>query len=188
LLARHVRRRADRKAAGRRPAFAFRFASLSSSDECLGDAEVRHQRMSAREENVVRLDVAVNYAGAVRVRQCVGDITKHANGLIGGQWAAFQSLAQGFSLHERHREEQEAARLGGAKDRNDERVLQRRGELHLAAKALAGHARAALRRKDLENYHAAESALFGDEHTAHPAAQVMPLWLLGAEYGLDSIR
>jgi hypothetical protein len=45
---------------------------------CTGDAEVRHHRVAALEEDVLRLDVAVNHAASVgvsqRVRHLDGDL------------------------------------------------------------------------------------------------------------------
>ncbi len=46
------------------------------------DAEVGHQRMTALQQNVLGLDVAVNHALRVRVAERVGDLARDANRVV----------------------------------------------------------------------------------------------------------
>ena len=51
--------------------------------EC--DAEVRDTRVSALEEDVLRLDVAVDDTELVRVRECIRDLACDADGVVDGE-------------------------------------------------------------------------------------------------------
>ncbi|MEO8621395.1 MAG: hypothetical protein ABI625_10040 [bacterium] len=53
------------------------------------DAEVRDERMSRLQQDILRLDVAVDHAVCVRVCQRVGDL-------------ACETVAQAFAVDERH--------------------------------------------------------------------------------------
>ena len=67
LLGAHVGRRSHGKP-GLRQAVAARGADGPS------DPEVAHDRVACLKQDVLRLDIAVDHALRVRVRQCVGDL------------------------------------------------------------------------------------------------------------------
>lgn len=80
LLGGHVGRSAQRHTHGRQRLPPGRIA------DCLGDAEVRDQRVLAREQHVVGFDVAMHHALLVRVGQCVSHVAEDAHGLADGQF------------------------------------------------------------------------------------------------------
>ena len=104
------------------------------------DAEVGHQRAArARlEQDVVRLHVAVHDAAPVRVRERPRHLAQHAR-RVGGRkrTARAQSLAERLALDVAHDEEDEAARLADAMDRDDVRVREAGGRARLAHEPLA---------------------------------------------------
>ena len=59
------------------------------------DAEVRHERMPALQQDVLGLDVAVDDAEGVRRAQCVGDLARDAQRVLDGELPfALESCAQ----------------------------------------------------------------------------------------------
>ena len=73
LLGRHVGRRADRHAGG---GAAMR---RNGRTQRLRDAEVGDERVQARRQDVVGLDVAVHHAARMRVRECVHHVVQDAH-------------------------------------------------------------------------------------------------------------
>ena len=77
----------------------------------LGDAEVGDDRRAAGEQHVVRLDVAMDDAALVRVRQRLRDVAQDADRLGDRQRArAREPRAQRLALDERHRVVRQAVR------------------------------------------------------------------------------
>ena len=109
--------------------------------ERLGDAEVGDQRVALGREHVVRLDVPVHYAVPVGVAQRVGHVAQDAGGLGHGQLAlAPEPRAQRLALHQRHGVVEQLARLAGGEQRDDVGMLERRGQVDLAAEAVEAQA------------------------------------------------
>ena len=130
LLGRHVLRRAEREAG-------LRHASAARALHREGDAKVGHQRVAAVEEDVLRLDVAVDDALRVRVGKRIGHLVRNAHGVVNRQLlVAHQAIAQRLAVNERHHVEQEAARRAGVMQRQDVRMLQVRGGGDLGEEAL----------------------------------------------------
>ena len=75
LLGTHVLRSADAQAGFGQPFFGF-------DGECLGNPEVRNEGVRSTEQDVLRLDVAVDHAVLVGVRQCIGDFAGDAQGVL----------------------------------------------------------------------------------------------------------
>lgn len=68
-----------------------------------GDAEVGNQSVTVREHDVRGLDIAVDYALSVRVRQRVRNLENEPARLIDGQsHFTSQPLSQRLALHEGH--------------------------------------------------------------------------------------
>ena len=88
------------------------------------DAEIADQRVVATQQDVLRLDIAMNDAAAVRVIQAIGDLARDAQCLGERQPPAVQPLAQRFPFDERHREPEIPAGFAGIMDRQDVRMLQ----------------------------------------------------------------
>ena len=104
LLRAHIGRRPDRH-----PRPGERLAA--GGTHRLGDPEVRHHRVAALEQDVLRLDVAVDDAPAVRVAQRVGHLAGDPKRVVHRELLfAGQPVAEGLSLDERHHVEQEIIR------------------------------------------------------------------------------
>ena len=98
--------------------------------------------MAAVQQNVLRLDVAVDDAKRVCVRQRVRDLAGDRDRVLDRQLRlALQSSAERLALHERHHVVKEAVRVAGVEHRQDVRMTQARGDLDLALEALAIHGR-----------------------------------------------
>jgi hypothetical protein len=91
-----------------------------------------------REENVRRLDVAVNDSLGVRVLECVGDFRRYLERLIDGQRTfGLDPLGNRRTIHEGHHIIWEPIYLARVEDGQDVRVLQRCRDSYLAREALA---------------------------------------------------
>ena len=126
----HVRGRADGHA-GARERLTF---DPGRSER---DAEVGDDRMPAFEQDVLRLDVPVDHAAAVRVAQGIRHLARDGQGVVQRELLlAVHAGAQGLALHERHHVEEPSARLAGIVQRQDMWMPQVRGGLDLALEAL----------------------------------------------------
>ena len=98
LLGRHVRGSANGhpRACECRPAHRLR--------HCSRDAEVCNHRVPVAEQDVVRLDVAMHDAFAMRVGQRIGDLAKQPGRFGHGQFAlVVEPRTKRFALDQRHR-------------------------------------------------------------------------------------
>ena len=143
------------------------------------DAEVGHERAArARlEQDVVRLDVPVHDAAAVRVRQRPGDLAHHAHRVGRRQRApCAQPLAERLPLDVAHDEEDEPARLADAVDGDDVRVREAGGGARFAHEAFArlGGPRQ-VGGEHLDGHVAVELDVAGEVDDPHPAAAELPL-------------
>ena len=92
------------------------------------------------EEDVLRLDVAVDDAVRVREVERLEGLARDLDRLLDGELAlAVEQLAQRLAAQERHRVVQRARGFAGAPHRKDVRVLEPRRDVHLAPKAVAAH-------------------------------------------------
>src|SRR5437016_3446558 len=113
----------------------------------LRDAKVRNERMVLREEHVLRLDVAMDDAVAVRIIERVRDVAQDVHGLGDGQLSdARQTLSERLALDIRHRVVKKAAGCARAEERHDMRMLQSRGDMDLPNEALRTDLAGELRR------------------------------------------
>src|SRR4051794_17335995 len=79
----------------------------------LGQAEIQNLRLPAfGDENVSRLNIAMNNALAVSGIESVGHLSRQFKQLLKGNRAACQTLFQGLSSHEFHGDEAVAVLLG----------------------------------------------------------------------------
>ena len=122
-------------------------------------------------QHVVGLDVPVHDAVPVGVAQRVGHVAKDAGGLGHGQLAvAPEPRAQRLALHERHGVVEQLAGLAGGEERDDVGMLERGGQVDLAAEAVEAQAGGEVGREHLDHHRSAEAGLLGHEHAAHGAA------------------
>ena len=145
LLGTHVLRRAER-----RPALghARRLVGARGGE---GDAEVRDERLALVQENVFRLDVAMNHAAPVRVVERAGDVGRDLHGVGNGQLPfAREPLAQRLAVDERHDVEHGALDLPGVDEPKDVRMLQLRRRLDLGQESLGADGHRELRPQHLD--------------------------------------
>ena len=118
LLGGHVLRRAEREAGLRHPLPAGRLHRER-------DAEIGDERVAVLQQDVLRLDVAVNHGAAVRVAQRVGDFARNAHGVVHRQLAlAFEPRAQRLAGDERHHIVQQPIGLATVEQRQYVRMLE----------------------------------------------------------------
>ena len=115
------------------------------------ESEVGHDGVTAGQQNVLRLDVAMYDAARVRVRESIRDLGGQPHAFGGRDAAvAVQTIAQRLALDERHNEEKRAVRLTRVVHRQDVRVLQIGGDGDLVAEPLDRDAGRKLRTQHLE--------------------------------------
>src|SRR6202040_3216143 len=139
-------------------------------------AEVEHLRVTlARDHDVLRLEVAMNDAGAVRRCHRVRDLQKHFGRLTQERTPRRQKLAQRRAFDLLHGDEVDVAAAGAVMpdlvDRYEMRMIERRRcprLLHKAAQPL--RIADGVRRKNLERDVTAEDGVDGVIDLAHSAA------------------
>ena len=104
-----------------------------------GDAEVGQPGVALPQEDVLRLDVAVDHVAAVGVLQGVGDAAGDADGVAHREPAfAAEAVAEGAGLDVGHDVPEVAFILARVVDRQDVGMVEPGGELDLAVEALGG--------------------------------------------------
>ena len=133
LLRRHVRRRAEQQA-GRAERRTVEVVALSRSRlQRPRYAEIRHEGIPVTvQQNVFRLDVAMDDAMAMRVRQCAGDIAEYPQRVTERQRLRGDPGAEALAVHERHGVVEQPCRDTGIVQWKDVRMAQLRGDPDLA--------------------------------------------------------
>ena len=127
--------------------------------------------MALGQEDVVRLDVAVDDPVPVGVGQGVDYLAQDPYGLGHRQLAFPRELhPERLARDERHDVVQQIARGAGGEEGDDVGMLQAGRELDLAFEPLDVHRGAHLGRQELDDDLAAEAGFLGEEHAAHAAA------------------
>ena len=175
LLGRHVGRRADRHP---RRGQALRQRVVGARDPEVGDLD----RAAAREQHVLRLEVAVRDALALRVSEPGEHALDDAADLR--QLEPAHELAQRAARDVLHRDVGDAVVLEEVEQRDDVRVVERGRQPRLAHEALRERRVAALEIEPLEHDVAVERRLVHEVHDSHPAAGEHPDDLVVA----DAIR
>ena len=137
------------------------------------DAEVRDARVCALEEDVLRLDVAVNDPELVRIRERIGNLARDADGVVDGELLlAVEACAQRLACHERHYIVEEPVGTAGVEEREDVRMLESRGRPDLAEKAIGAECGAEVGMEDLDGDVAVMPEVVGEEAVAMPPAPI----------------
>ncbi|OQC35807.1 MAG: hypothetical protein BWX64_02308 [Acidobacteria bacterium ADurb.Bin051] len=140
-----------------------------SAREQAGDAEVEQLGEAVgREHDVLRLDVAVQDAGGVRVHQRFEQTARHRVEFAAGERPPLQPLPQGLTRHELHREVDGTGILSGLVEGGDRRMLQPGARLPLAQEARPGFG-GEREREDLDRGGPPERQILGAKDLAHPA-------------------
>ena len=146
-----------------------------------GDAEIRQERVAiVVDEDVGRLDVAVDDARAVGRLQRAAELIDHRGGLRGAQGAVFEHRRQAPASHQPHHEVRRAGLAPVVVERDDVRVLELGDQLRLGLEAtdevgVVG----VLRSDDLDRHLTADGGLIGAVRdpagpVADPLAQFVP--------------
>ena len=144
LLGAHVRRRADGHARACQPL-------PSSHAHRARDAEIGHERATVGEQDVLRLDVAMDDALRVRVRQRLGDLLRQVERFVDRQLLlAIELVAQRRAFDEGHRVVQLPVRRARVEHAHDVRVLERAADLDLAQEAFGAERGGELRVQHLD--------------------------------------
>ena len=81
------------------------------------DAEVGEERKPVGQQDILRLDVAVYHALAMRGLQRGGELTREAGHIHRRDCAlSLESIAKCFALHVRHHVEEPSRRLAGVEE------------------------------------------------------------------------
>jgi hypothetical protein len=140
------------------------------------DAEVRDDRVPALQQDVLRLDVAVDDAVRVSVVERVGHLASDLQRVRDGQLPiAREPVTQRLSLHEGHHVEEESVGFARVEQRQDVRVSQVRGGVDLAQEPLGAHGGGEFRPQHLHGDMAVMLEVFRDIHGGHAALPELAL-------------
>jgi hypothetical protein len=124
------------------------------------------------EQQVARLDVAMDDAGLVRGVERAGGLAQPAQrGLVGDRAAGLQAVADGAAAHELHDHEGAAVVLGDVVDRHDVRMRgePRRGPRLACEAAACAVVLGQVGGEHLDRHGAAEQLVVGLPDARHPA-------------------
>jgi hypothetical protein len=131
LLGTHVQRRAYLEAAGSQ--------SRPDGVKSSRDAEIRHQRVTAGEHDVLRLDVAVHDTFAVGIVQRLGDLASELYSLFDREtFVTLQPLAERLPDDAGHDIVIEPVGFPRIEQRQDHRVLELSGDVYFLEESLRG--------------------------------------------------
>lgn len=181
-VGRRAKRRPDRRQRGV-------LALAAGCGHGLGNPEIGHRGRTAREEDVVRLDVAVHNAVRMGVLQSPRDVAQDGHRLGQAHCAiAREAGPERLALDERHRVVRQAVGFARRQHGHDVWVLEARRDLDFAPETFGTDLCGELRRQHLYDDLAAERGFFGDEDLGHPAAAEFTLKRVGvAEGRLESV-
>ena len=144
-------------------------ASLSGvvRPEKAGDPEVEEASdLSARQHDVLGLDVAVEDAGRVGVVERLEQGTRHHECLGQRKRATAQAVPEGLARNVLHREERDPVGLAGLVERRDRGMLEAGAGFGFAPKPRRQLGRHGLG-DDLQRRRPSESEVAGEEHLSH---------------------
>ena len=166
LLGAHVVRGADQHAGLRQRG--ARLVSRGGADGAR-DPEVRHHGVSRLEQDVLRLDVAMDHAPLVRVVERVSHLARDSQRVLERQLPVVpQQIAQRLALHVRRDVIQQARCGSGVVDGEDVGVIERGRDLDLTPEALGAQPRGELRSHHLDGHLAPVLQVLGEMHRGHP--------------------
>jgi hypothetical protein len=142
--------------------------------------------VTAGDENILGLDVSMNYTLFVGITQCIRNFAKNLRRFLNWKLTSFcQSCPEIFSGDERHRVIEERAFGSSSKKRNDVRMLESRSELNLAPEPVDVNSGCEVRWKNLYDDLAIELGLGCNEDARHSRATELAVdSICGPEYFL----
>jgi hypothetical protein len=137
------------------------------------------------QEDVLGLDVSVDDAALVRVLQRVRHLARQLHRVVHRELPlSLEPSAERLALHERHHVVQLPVCAAGIEQRQDVRVLERRGKLDLLEESLWPEHRTELRVQDLDCHLPAVPNVLRQVHGGHAAASELALDVVTArEHG-----
>ncbi len=130
LLRAHVQRRPERDPRGGEP-------GVAREERGPGNPEVRHHRIAARQQDVARLDVPMDHALVMGVRQRFAHVAGDAHGLVDFEMSlAIEPVPQRLAVDERHHVVELPVGGAGVVHRHDVGMGEAGRDLDLAQKAL----------------------------------------------------
>ena len=140
------------------------------------DAEIRHERVTTGEHDVLRLDVAMHDALRVRVAKCVGHFEcDHDCVLDRKRPLPVETVAQRLALHEGHHIVEQAERGARIEQAEDVWMLELGGETDFALEPLPADGRGELRQQHLDGHLAPVPDVRGQIDGRHAAAPKLAL-------------
>ena len=135
-----------------------------------GDAEVGHERVSALEEDVLRLDVAMDDAALVGVLQRLGGLAGDAKRVVQRQLLLpVEPVPERLALDERHDVVEQAFGLSRVVQAEDVGVLEGGGDADFAEEAVAAERGGELGAEHLDGDRPLVLDVPGEEDGRHPA-------------------
>ena len=133
------------------------------------------------EEDVVRLDIAVNDAKRMRVTERVSDVAHDANHVCDRKRSLpDETIAQRLAFDVRHRVVQQPVGLSDEQHRHDVRMVNARREPDLAVESVDAERPRQLRGQHLHDDAPVERAFLGHENARHAAAAQLAIESVGA--------
>jgi hypothetical protein len=131
------------------------------------------------DEDVLRLDVPVHYALAVRVVERARHLLRDGQRLLNAELRlTVQLVAQRLAAHERHHVIEKSVGRAGIDEREDVRMVEPGADADLLQKSLGAEHRGELGTQDLERHHAVVLHVPGEIDRGHPT---------GAELAFDRV-
>ena len=136
-----------------------------------GDAEVGDDGSPAREQDVLRLDVAVHHAVRMSVAQRTRDLVEDLERVVDRQPdLAVESVSQGLAIDARHHVVQQAIRFARVVQRENVGMLQMGGDVDLLEEPFGPERRRQVGAKQLEGHQPPMLEVLGEVDCGHPAA------------------
>ena len=153
------------------------------------DPEVGDERLPLLEQNVLRLDVAMDDATLVRVLKRLRDIARDRDGLVdGNRMLALEERPHAVAIDVGHREPEAATRVARVVDGQDMRMLEARRDADFAAKAIRPERVRDLGAQHLERDQSVVLEVAREEDRRHSAATELVLERIAVRQRLDERR
>ena len=134
------------------------------------DAEIGDHRFTFVNQNIRRLDVAMNHAALVRVLERAGDLPRDGHRFLYAELLlAIELGPERFAPHEGLDVPQELIGLAGVDQREDVRMIEPRGDLHFIEKSDDAEVRGDFWAQNLERDLAVVLQLAREVHCPHAA-------------------
>ena len=174
LFGRHVRR-----GAGGHPC-AREARIIRGLLERTRNAEVGQQRVPILQQDVLRLDVAMDEPARVCLGQRVSDLRQYSNRVANGQLSlSVETLPKGLPRNPGRDVVQQSVFRASGEDGQDVGVLQLRGQRDLALEARGADLTHEIWREHLHDNLAIERSLRGHEEPAHAAGRQLAVYTVG---------